>query len=122
MSTTGTLLLVLVVYLFAAAYAYRRTFTALRQTTWADLRTTPVAALGRLALTVLMIAAGGVMVLAGSALIFDSGNIQHAVPIDGREFVQLLKDVVPGMISVVVGFLVLEASGRLNNGRGLRHG
>ena len=62
------------------------------------------------------------LVLAGSALIFDSGNIQHAVPIDGREFVQLLKDVVPGMISVVVGFLVLEVSGRLNNGRGLRHG
>ena len=121
MSSTGTLLLVLLVYVCAAAFAYRRSIAAVRQTFWTDLRTTPLASVGRLALTVGLIAAGGVMVLAGSALVFDSGNVPYGVPIDGPEFIRLLKDVVPGIISVVLGFLVLASSVRLS-GRGLRHG
>lgn len=132
MSSTTTLLLALLIYLGAAAYAYRSAYFA-----WRDKRTsghtTPASVLQtaepltdnpllRAIGIVLFVVMGGVMVLAGTALVLDSGNISHSIPYTEHEFMQLMKDVIPGMISIVVGFLLLETTNRTLGGKGLRHG
>lgn len=132
MSTTTTLLVALLIYVGAAAYAYRSAYFGWRErrgprhTTLADVPhvAEPVTnnPLMRAIGIVLLVVLGGVMVLAGTALVLDSGNVSHGLPYTGHEFVQLMKDTIPGMISVVVGFLLLEATNRTLGGKGIRHG
>ena len=121
MTSFGALLLVLVVYLGAAAFAYREAFLErfARHGPPTEVRQASVSETGqpwRLAASITLIGIGGVMVLAGVSLVLDTGNLTHPLPLSAREFGQLLKDIVPGMVSVVVGFLLLEASGRTFNG------
>ena len=125
MSSTMTLIVALGVYTLVAAYLYRhplREYLRRKRGLEPSGEHPPFGPAPRLLATVLLFALGGVMVLAGTALVFDSGNIRHSVPIDSHEFVQLLKDVIPGMLSIVVGFLLLESTLRIQGGRGLRPG
>ena len=132
MSTTTTLLVALLIYVGAAAYAYRSAFYAWRERRASGYRIpAPVPHFGapvtnnpllRVVGILLFVVLGGVMVLAGTALVLDSGNVSHGLPYTGHEFVQVMKDMVPGMISIVVGFLLLETTNRTLGGRAIRHG
>jgi hypothetical protein len=123
---------VLAIYLGAVAYTYRGVYhewrkrrgegpvprSCMPEPEKSFLDRPLVRFLGIVAFVIL----GGLMVLAGSGLVFDSGNLAHGLPISSHEFVLLMKDVIPGMISIVLGFLLLEMSNRTLGGKGLRHG
>lgn len=132
MDSTGTLLLVLLIYLGAAAYAYRDAFFALRRKqsptheSQSPVSESNDSATGRPAWSAIgifaLVAIGGVMVMAGTSLVVESGSLPYNVPLSSHELFQLLKDVIPGLISIILGFVLLEYSNRTWGGRGLRHG
>ena len=124
MSISLSLILVLAIYVGASLVVHRRT---LRDYwfTHHELRDETAAAStftwGILSVLVLL-ALGGVMVLAGAALVFESGNLNPPMPVTSSEMLGLLRDVIPGLLSIIVGFLLLEASNRTQRGAGPRHG